>query len=456
MGMGDDPIRRQNARLRVRRMPVYSDFAIVEASAAVHVILDVSRIIGCVLRSAPSGIDRVEMAYARHWLSKPGDVCTMAAESPWGGFAALPRAEVVALLDALEGGWTSGQGLPRARRIALALLGRLGLGLGGRALRRRIAERPRSVFLLVSHRALDRAAPIRRLREAGAAFVPLIHDLIPLTHPEYQRPRQAQRHAARIATTAALADAVIVNSCATEQALRMALPRPVAEILVAPLGIHRLPPASPAPATQPYFVILGTIEPRKNHILLLHLWRQMADRGQTQIPHLYVVGRRGWENQHVLDLLERCPPLRGHVTELGALPDDRAAALLAGARALLFPSFAEGYGLPIAEALAARVPVICADLPACREVGGEVPDYLDPLDGPAWARAVLDYARPDSRLRAAQLARLIRWQAPDWAPHFVAVEAMLERVVRPQPRPAALPEALPLPATALGAGTPAE
>ena len=426
-----------------------------------HVILDISRIIGCVRRNAPSGIDRVEMAYARYWLNKPEAESTMTAESPWGGFGVLPRQQVIALLDALEGGWTSGGGLARARRIAFSLVARLAMGGGRRALRHRIAAQRRSVFLLVSHRALDRAAPIRRLREAGAAFVPLIHDLIPLTHPEYQRPRQALRHAERVATTAALADAVIVNSQSTEQALRAALPRPVAEILVAPLGIHRLPTAAPSPSATPYFVILGTVEPRKNHILLLHLWRQMAARGETQIPHLYIVGRRGWENQHVLDLLERCPHLRGHVTELGALSDDRAAALLAGARALLFPSFAEGYGLPVAEALAARVPVICADLPALREVGGEVPDYLDPLDGPAWARAVLDYARPDSKARTAQLARLIRWEAPDWAQHFIAVEAMLERVVRPLVHPAARPGMLPpgsdpLPISALGAGTPAE
>jgi glycosyltransferase involved in cell wall biosynthesis len=442
-------------------MPLYYVKATFGGRASVHVILDISRLIGCVRRSAPSGIDRVEMAYARHWLTKPEADCTMAAESAWGGFGALPRRDVVALLDALEGSWTSGQSLARARRIALGLLARLTLGGGRRDLPRRIAAQRRSVFLLVSHRALDRAAPIRRLREAGAAFVPLIHDLIPLTHPEYQRPRQAMRHAARVATTAALADAVIVNSQATAATLRAALPRPVEEILVAPLGIHRLPDAAPSPAATPYFVILGTVEPRKNHILLLHLWRQMAARGEAQMPHLYIVGRRGWENQHVVDLLERCPQLRGHVTDLGPLSDARAAALLAGARALLFPSFAEGYGLPVAEALAARVPVICADLPALREVGGEVPDYLDPLDGPAWARAVLDYARPDSKPRAAQLARLIRWQAPDWAPHFTAVEAMLERVVRPVFQPAGLPGGLlpgpaPLPVAALGAGTPAE
>ena len=130
----------------------------------------------------------------------------------------------------------------------------------------------------------------------------------------------------------------------------------------------------------------------------------------------------------MLDLLERCAALRGPVLELGTLPDSRVTELLAGARALLFPSFAEGYGLPVAEALGLGVPVLCSDLPALREVGGEVPEYLDPLDGPGWRRAILDYAEPDSPRRAAQLDRLRDWRLPDWDMHFAAVEEMLAQV----------------------------
>ena len=109
----------------------------------------------------------------------------------------------------------------------------------------------------------------------------------------------------------------------------------------------------------------------------------------------------------------------------GRWPDRELATLLRGARALLFPSFAEGFGLPLAEALALGVPAIASDLPALREVGGEVPDYLDPLDGAAWRAAVLDYARADSAARRAQLARLPAWRAPDWGRHFGVVDEVL-------------------------------
>ena len=96
-----------------------------------------------------------------------------------------------------------------------------------------------------------------------------------------------------------------------------------------------------------------------------------------------------------------------------------------GARALLLPSFAEGYGLPLAEALAQGSPVLCSDIPVFHEIGGGVPDYLDPTDGPAWRAAVLDYAQPQSPGRQAQVQRLGGWSQPTWAQHFARVDAAL-------------------------------
>src|SRR6476620_1076732 len=108
----------------------------------VHVILDVSRLLFCVHRTSPSGIERVEMAYARHWLARPDSECTFTAQSLWGWFAALPRDRVAALLDALEQVWEqgapAGRGLRRAQRIALAMQAGLAHGAGRAALRGRL------------------------------------------------------------------------------------------------------------------------------------------------------------------------------------------------------------------------------------------------------------------------------------------------------------------------------
>jgi glycosyltransferase involved in cell wall biosynthesis len=124
-------------------------------------------------------------------------------------------------------------------------------------------------------------------------------------------------------------------------------------------------------------------------------------------------------------MLDRCTALRGAVIEHNALPDADMVRLVKGARALLLPSFAEGFGFPVIEALALGVPALCSDIPALRETGGSVPEYLDPLDGPGWRAAILDYAAAHSPRREAQLARLAGWRPPDWRDHFATVERFL-------------------------------
>jgi hypothetical protein len=71
------------------------------------------------------------------------------------------------------------------------------------------------------------------------------------------------------------------------------------------------------------------------------------------------------------------------------------------------------------------VPVIASNLPVFREIAGEVPDYLDPLDGPAWEKAILSYTERTSEARHAQLRRLAAYRAPTWADHFDAVDSWL-------------------------------
>lgn len=278
----------------------------------------------------------------------------------------------------------------------------------------------RPTYLLVTHRHLERQAALTAaLDQANARLVALIHDLIPLEFPQYTRPLETERHARRLTSVRRLAAGVVVNSVATHDALAPYL-HADQPVLVAPLGVATpcMPPLAPPPtAASPYFVCLSTIEPRKNHLLLLHVWRALTARSGDAAPHLLLIGHRGRDNGHVFRLLDRCPALRPHVRVCGALQDRDLRALLTGARALLMPSFAEGYGLPVAEALAIGTPVLCSDLPALRETGGPVPEYLDPLDALSWIRAIIDHADDLSLRRAEPLRRLPGWRAPSWTDH---------------------------------------
>jgi glycosyltransferase involved in cell wall biosynthesis len=100
--------------------------------------------------------------------------------------------------------------------------------------------------------------------------------------------------------------------------------------------------------------------------------------------------------------------------------------MVAGARAVLLPSFAEGFGMPVAEALVAGVPVIVSDIDALREVGGDAPDYIDPLDGLGWRAAIEDYCRPDSARRAAQVRRIADWRPCTWDRHIDIVLELID------------------------------
>jgi glycosyltransferase involved in cell wall biosynthesis len=232
-----------------------------------------------------------------------------------------------------------------------------------------------------------------------------------------------------MAGAARLADVIVANSQDTANLFlrHFAKERDLDSVVVARLGVgipaHKAGPA--AAGDRPYFVMVGTIEPRKNHLLLLNLWRALRAELGPDTPRLIIIGGRGWENENTIDMLERSPALRGVVEERGRVSDDEMARLLAGARALLMPSFAEGFGLPLAEALSIGVPAICSDLPALREVGGDVPEFIDPIDGLGWRSAILDYAAPESPRRAAQMERLTGWRPPDWAGHFERISRWL-------------------------------
>jgi glycosyltransferase involved in cell wall biosynthesis len=396
------------------------------------ILFDLSRLVSRAGRETPTGIDRVELAYAEHLVAGRAPL-SFTIMTPLGGFGMLPGTVAKEYLQVLAGAWResgSSRRIPQAKRLARTLR-TAALWRGERALRGESGSQTGGVvYMLVSHHHLEKRRAITRLkRQVRARFVCLIHDLIPIEFPEYALPGQNDKHRRRIETAAALADAIIVNSTVTREGFAPYLARAgrAPPVAVAPFGVNLTAalPAEPPPVKPPYFVCVGTIEARKNHLLLLNLWRRLAEELGDAAPRLVLIGQRGWETENAIDMLERCPALRGVVFERTDVPDDEAARLVQGARALLLPSFAEGFGFPMVEALALGVPVLCSNLAALRENGGDVPEYLDPLDGLGWRSAVIDYALPASPRRAAQLRRLSGWRAPSWQDHFAAVEALI-------------------------------
>lgn len=247
----------------------------------------------------------------------------------------------------------------------------------------------------------------------------MIHDTIPLDHPDWQTPQAAHKLEKILDLTAAHADLVIATAKTTAQDIsrHLAARGGKARMLTAHLGVTLAPPDPAAlPAgidlTQPYVLCLNTLEPRKNHAFLLDLWEEMG----AVAPRLYLVGGTGWM---VEGLQARLRQTTAPVTHLDGLSDGAVAALMEGARAVVNPSRAEGFGLPAFEALGRGLPLLCPPLPIWRELLGERPVYLGLDAGYLWQKTILTLAAapPQDRTNVALL--------PTWEAHFIKLFAAL-------------------------------
>lgn len=381
-------------------------------------LFDASRLIWRVWTGRlPTGIDRVCFAYLDHFGSRAQAVVQR------GGLRLVlspgRSSELFALLK---------RGGPGFRGALIALLAGAAVSSTWKGAMRDLRG---ALYLNIGHTGLDYRGLPGWLRQLGVKPVFLIHDLIPITHPQFCRAGEALRHQARMRHALECAHGIIANSAATRDDLaRFAAAEglPMPDTLVAWLGadVHDQP-AVPAARARPHFVMIGTIEARKNHLLLLDLWRRLvADLGDDA-PELMIVGQRGWEAEQVFARLDADPALAGHVRELGRCDDATMVALLDGARALLMPSFIEGFGIPVIEALQRGVPVIASDLPVFREISSDLPLFRDPADLDGWEAAVRDFTG-DSAERARQLALMPGYAAPTWPDHFQQVESWLARL----------------------------
>lgn len=376
-------------------------------------LIDVSRLVWRVWTGRlPTGIDRVCHAYLSHY--GPRAVAVLQRKQ---FRIVLSPGHSQCLFALLRGG--PGPGF---RRKLVQLFAKATLMPG---------TRPNTrgwIYINVGHTGLDAPGYAAWLKQEGWKPVFMVHDLIPISHPQFCRAGEAERHALRMRAVVESATGVIVNSAATGDAFTDFVTQEqttVPPVVVAWLATN--PPAQPAhlPApTRPVFVVIGTLEARKNHILLLKLWERLAASLGDQTPELLLIGQRGWEADDVFALLDKSPLLHGNVRELATCDDAQLLAWLRHARALLMPSFVEGFGIPVIEALEAGVPVIASDLPVFREIAGDIPCYLDPHDASGWEAMVWAYCA-DAPDRTRQLSALRSYRRFSWDDHFRMIDDWL-------------------------------
>ena len=380
-------------------------------------LLDVSRLLWRAWRGQfPTGIDRACLAYVRRYRHQ-----ALAVVQRGGFTCVLDKRDSLALFDILRR-------RPEDFRRAILIFAARACLPWRRAPR---GSWRRALYLNVGHTGLNHAGHGRWVKKNGIRPAYYVHDLIPITHPQFVREGEREKHIARMDSVIRHGALVMANSLDSLRALHAhANGRgfPMPESLCVPLGIETgfAETACEAPLASPYFVVLGTIEGRKNHQLLLRVWHRLAkDLGQDT-PKLVIIGRRGWKADAIFQALDEDEDLKPHVIELSHCDDHMLKAWLSHARALLFPSFVEGQGLPLAEALVAGTPVIVSDLAVFREMAGDIPEYVDVLDEDRWQEMIRAYCEVGSPSRAAQMERLKHFRCPTWEEHFRQVDRWIE------------------------------
>ncbi|MFO1128690.1 MAG: glycosyltransferase family 1 protein [Rhodospirillales bacterium] len=150
-----------------------------------------------------------------------------------------------------------------------------------------------------------------------------------------------------------------------------------------PPGPARAVPAvSTVPLPEsPYALYVSTIEPRKNHRLLFYLWKRLLDRHPTDaVPDLVLLGKQGWQSDDFVSELSNAAFLGGKIRWIAEADDALLAQAYQRCAFTVFPSFYEGYGLPVAESLGFGKPCIASDQASIPEVGGDLVDYFDPYE----------------------------------------------------------------------------
>ena len=236
------------------------------------------------------------------------------------------------------------------------------------------------------------------------ARVVTVHDLVWKHAGETMRPMSRWLDSILMPEAVRLADRVITVSGHTAEDLLREMPSARGKVSPIPLGTSFLAPAASRESltslglTEPYFLFVGTLEPRKNLTRLLEAFARLPDSLRNGAV-LAIAGGKGWGGVDVATIAERFG-IGDRVRVLGYVDDSQLATLYAHALFLAMPSLYEGFGLPLLEAMSHGTPVLTSNCASMPEVAGDAGVLVDPCDVDSVAHGLSELLSHDARRNA--------------------------------------------------------
>jgi glycosyltransferase involved in cell wall biosynthesis len=264
-------------------------------------------------------------------------------------------------------------------------------------------------------------------RQTGLKKFITLHDFIPLKNPEYFPGNARPFMDAVCACLTPQNFAFCVSETTRNDALNFSN-IPPERVFVTPLAadeavFHPVAEASTIAAMRkryqipegPYLLAVSAQDRHKNFPHLIRCFGALVEAGELTDTSLVIVGANPGRNPEVVEALAKYPKVKPHVIITGYVPDEDLAAVYSGATAFLFPSLAEGFGIPPLEAMQCGTPVIAANTTSIPEVVGDAGILLPPTDETAWCQAMLQISRAEKwrdelRQKSLQRSKLFSWR----------------------------------------------
>ena len=266
-------------------------------------------------------------------------------------------------------------------------------------------------------------------------LITVLYDLIPVLAPQFavEAIRQVYEHYMKqVLPKSDLILAISKNTASdAHDWLRAIGENSPANIKVIRLGdeIGREDPVRPEHITLPkeYILCVGTIEARKNHTSLYFAYKLAAQEKQ-HLPTCLVVGRLGWMSGDIYQIITSDPDTKDRIIFLRNISDDQLAWLYKHALLSVYPSFYEGWGLPIAESLLHGTPCLASETSSIKEIAGNLVDYFSPYAPEQLKQKIEKYSTNPSLLRQRRAEVRKKYKATSWDKTYSQVADFLEDI----------------------------